>query len=302
MPTFNFVKEVLQPYLRTAGREKAARTQETERWIEKKLQFFSGYFLSEEGRSANELTGSVVTAYREARKAEGVSPVSIKRELAVASAAVNWAIAEDDREFRNPFEKRMISRRDQKAIVQRKRRLSQAEVSQLILAAEGVVRDVIIFAAATGLRQGEILNLRWSQLAGDEIAFLPSQQKSRTEGARALSEEALAVLAAQPEVGEFVFTDRGTPLNKRAFHRLWDKVRQRAGVVDVQFHDLRRYLASEMLEAGGRMEDVKTQLGHADVRTTQRAYAVDSLWKAKQVLQAVPSPLDLSTRWSEGQG
>ena len=68
MPTFHFVKEVLQPYLRTAGREKAARTQETERWIEKKLQFFSGYFLSEEGRSANELTGSVVIAYREARK------------------------------------------------------------------------------------------------------------------------------------------------------------------------------------------------------------------------------------------
>lgn len=302
MPTFNFVKEVLQPYLRTAGREKAARTQETERWIARKLEFFSGYFLSEEGRSANELTGSVVTAYREARKADGVSPVSIKRELAVASAAVNWAIAEDDREFRNPFEKRMISRRDQKAIVQRKRRLVQAEVNQLILAAKGVVQDVIIFAAVTGLRQGEILNLRWDQLRGDEIAFLPGQQKSRTEGARALSQEAMAVIARQPEVGDYVFNLDGKPLAKRNFHRLWDDVRRRARLRDVLFHDLRRYLASEMLEAGGRMEDVKTQLGHADVRTTQRSYAVDSLWKAKQVLRDVPSPLDFSTSRSEGRG
>jgi len=284
MPAYRFCDDILYPYVQISSQYKKLRTQEADAWIARKLEeFFEGWWLTDRRSEVKRvISGETVTAYRAKRKLDGVAASSIKRELAVASAAVNYAISELNYDISNPFAGRLMSQRDRKATVRRKRILTTGEVNALIVAATGVTRDIIVFAAATGFRQSEILGLRWDHVRGDEVVFEPHEQKSGRRSVRGLSETALAVLARRGD-GEVVFALDGKRIPRRTFHSLWDDVRKRAGVDDVKFHDLRRFLATQML-AVGRMEDVKTQLGHSDIRTTQAAYAEDSIDAAKGVL------------------
>lgn len=284
MPAFNLNDDILKPYLRASALWKKVRTLETERWVSEKLfDFFDGMHVCDMP-GPGVITGETVARYRAQRKADGVAASSIKRELAVASGAVNWAIGELNYDVRNPFAGRLITQADKRAIKPRKRILEAGEVKALMLAASGLVQDIIMFAASTGCRQGEILNLTWDQVRGDELHFSPEQNKGGRHSVRALNDTALDILSRQSG-GEYVFTDEyGQKLERRTFHNKWNKVRERAGVEDVKFHDLRRYCATRLLTVGS-MENVKTQLGHADIRTTQAAYAEDDVQGVKDALR-----------------
>jgi integrase/recombinase XerC len=48
---------------------------------------------------------------------------------------------------------------------------------------------------------------------------------------------------------------------------------QRAGVTDVSSHNLRKTFATRRLSLGAAITDVQHLLGHASVKTTERAYA-----------------------------
>ena len=285
MPAFNLTDDILKPYLSASALWKKERTLETERWIAEKLMVFFDGMLVSDAPAQGAITGETVARYRAQRKADGVAAGSIKRELAVASSAVNWAIGELNYDCRNPFAGRLITQADKRAIKARKRILEQAEVKALMLAATGLVQDIIMFAATTGCRQSEILNLTWDQIHGDELHFTPEQNKGGRHSVRALNDAALNILSRQSKRGEYVFTDDcGLKLKRRNFHHRWERVRKRAGVEDVKFHDLRRYCATRLLTVGS-MENVKTQLGHADIRTTQSAYAEDDVKGVKEALR-----------------
>ena len=47
----------------------------------------------------------------------------------------------------------------------------------------------------------------------------------------------------------------------------------RAGVTDVSSHNLRKTFATRLLSRGAAITDVQHLLGHASVKTTERAYA-----------------------------
>src|SRR5690606_7907626 len=53
----------------------------------------------------------------------------------------------------------------------------------------------------------------------------------------------------------------------------WQRVADRAGVPDVTFHDLRRHVGTQLINAGERLEVVSKLLGHQTVAVTQRSYA-----------------------------
>lgn len=292
MPTYNFVKDILIPYMRECSADKRISTQKTEICIANHLEkHFDGMLITfADTKHKNAINGSKVREYREKRKAAGINPLTIKRELCLASKACNYAISEWDFAMPNPFARRTISDKDARAVssVDRKRVITQAEQSALSLAAEPLLREIIEFAINTGLRLGEILRLRWDQLVGDEIHFKPEQQKNGRQGKRGMNAAALAVVNRQPEGSPLVFTRGGKAISKRWLQRRWEEARARANLPDVKFKDMRKTCGSRMLAAGnGRMEDVKTQLGHSDIRTTQSAYATDSIDNAKAVLNRI---------------
>jgi integrase len=54
----------------------------------------------------------------------------------------------------------------------------------------------------------------------------------------------------------------------------WARIRKRAGIGDVRIHDLRRTLATAMLNAGTDMKVVSAVMGHASMRITEQHYAM----------------------------
>ncbi|MER3357825.1 MAG: tyrosine-type recombinase/integrase [Hoeflea sp. D1-CHI-28] len=291
MPAYSFVDDILDPYMRECSSEKRISTQKAESSIANRLrEFFVRHYISfSDSKMKHAINGSKVREYRERRKEKGVNPLTVRRELALASAACNYAIAEWDYSMPNPFEKRLISRKDERAVrhKRRKRIVTPAEQKQLILRLSPLLQDLLLFSVLTGLRQREMIELRWDQLHGNQIHFEPEQQKNGTFGKQGLSKAAQEIIARQPDEGELVFTRNGKKIEQRWLQREYKKIREEVGIADTVWKDLRKTCGTRMLAAGGRIEDVKNQLGHSDVRVTQEVYAEDDIEGTLEVLERV---------------
>lgn len=274
MPEYRLMDDIIHPYMRETRNEKKLSTQKTEACVAKPLAaFFGGSFVSE-------ITGAIVRQYRRSRiDVDGVAPVTVMRELALASKAVNYAISEWDWDIQNPFEKRMISDKDRKAMKPRGvREITKAEELALLTecADQGgefwqAIADIIAFALNTGLRMSEILELRWWQLQGDVIEMTPDTQKSGRHTPCIMNETALSIVARRRQVGELVFSVAGDVIHRRKLQGAVETLRERTGISFV-FSDTRKSCGQRILNAGHAIEDVQYQLRHSDKRTTQRSY------------------------------
>lgn len=283
MPAYSFI-ECLDRFMLDSRQHKASTTDRNRGCAKHLRRYFSGLYVSGDFRV---IDGTAVSRYRSERKEMGVSPLCIKRELSVASAAVNYCRGELDWEVNNPFEGRLISKADAKACQPQKRILSFAETASVLLAPPPMLRDIVEFALLTGFRQGEILGLDWDRVIGDTVIFTPHDQKSGKFGKRALSDPALAILNRQPRKGPLVFHDDGNRIRKETLGRWWRAALKAAGVTGTTFHDLRKTAGQRMLEAGASMEAVQAQLGHDDVRTTQMWYVTPSIDLAREAAKRV---------------
>jgi integrase len=125
--------------------------------------------------------------------------------------------------------------------------------------------------AATGMRLGEVLDLRWRDVdTAHRRLVLPTHKAGVTKYV-ALSSYAIAIIDARPE-GEpdaLVFaTDSGARLAN--MQRRWQSIRAAAGLRDVRIHDLRHAWASDAVMQGVPLHVVGRQLGHKSVATTNR--------------------------------
>ena len=121
----------------------------------------------------------------------------------------------------------------------------------------------------TGIRMGELLRVEWDQV--DFSAKLVRLCRGRTKGGLPRTvpmigtmEEVL--LAARKECDEFwpecdhVFQRLGQPLND--FRGAWESACERAGVPDLQFHDLRRSGVRNLSRSGVPERIIMSITGH----------------------------------------
>jgi integrase len=146
---------------------------------------------------------------------------------------------------------------------------------------ESWLRDVVLFAAVTGMRQGEILSLRWDQVDfRARVARLSSSASFKTKTGKRrsvpLGDTAIKLLRAR-ESGHgsgVVFTLRGRPLMRR-----WVTTKLRRYVREIgldrrlNFHSLRTSFASWLALDGVSIYQISKLLGHSDVKITQEYYA-----------------------------
>lgn len=186
-----------------------------------------------------------------------------------------------------------------------KRALTETEIRALLDVAAGGRLDVPIrFAIATGIRQGELLGMRWSDLDVERSVVHVRRSLSRAGTAEfnepkaksrrtlELSEATLQVLRrhrlAQNEhrllLGEswqdggLMFPSTvGSPWQARNFYRAFKiSVVARTSIDDVDtvtWHTLRHTAASHWLMAGVTSFEVARRLGHASTNITERVYA-----------------------------
>ena len=191
------------------------------------------------------------------------------------------------------------------------RTLSPVEVKAYLAAASGErLEALLVTALGLGMRQGELMGLRWQNVdldrrdpelgapvpvlhvkwalqyqGGRPVLVEPKSETSRRTMplpgpvAEALPQhrarQAQEQLAAKAWLNELdlVFVGRhGQPLESTAVLRAhWD-VLEKAGIPRMRFHDLRHSAATLLLEAGIPLKVVAEVLGHASPSITQSTY------------------------------
>ena len=149
----------------------------------------------------------------------------------------------------------------------RNRRLEDGEFERLEEAAKQTknphIWPIITFAIETGMRRGEILGLRWEHVDLDRrIAYLPLTKNGSSREVP-LSTKAAEVLIRQRQRND---TPSPFPVTSNGLRLAWERLRRRAGLSDLRFHDLRHEAISRFFELGLNIPEVAVISGHRDPR------------------------------------
>ncbi|WP_046176513.1 tyrosine-type recombinase/integrase [Domibacillus indicus] len=178
------------------------------------------------------------------------------------------------------------------------------EVQTFLKYAENYNRYYIAFllALTTGMRQGEILGLRWKDVdfekdclritqtlstdgkeifpytktkSGTRTVDLPEETLIQLEKHKKLVDKEKQELGAAlyKNMDLVVCTATGTPTNKDNIRRTFKAIIKKAGLPMIRFHDMRHTHATLLLLQGVNPKIVSERLGHADVRITLDTYS-----------------------------
>ncbi len=171
---------------------------------------------------------------------------------------------------RSPFERIRIDKFNNKV----ERWLTSEEEKRLLEVSPVWLREIIIFALNTGMRQGEILSLQWPQvdLSRRTATLLETKNKEiRTVPLNQTVCEMLSVKGKIRHISGYVFTSQaGTKIDARNLLRSFYIARKEAKLEDVRFHDLRHSFATRLVQAGIDLYVVKELLGHKTITMTMR--------------------------------
>lgn len=166
------------------------------------------------------------------------------------------------------------------AEIPRNRYLSPEEIGRLtaILADHPNQRcaNVIRLLLLTGARRGEAMTATWDQFDLDNGVWTkPSAHtKQRREHRVPLSQAAVTLLSdireKQPRRCRYVFPGDTLDHPLTEIKGFWDRVRSRAGLEDVNIHDLRHTYASILVSSGLSLPIIGALLGHTQTQTTAR--------------------------------
>ena len=84
-------------------------------------------------------------------------------------------------------------------------------------------------------------------------------------------ESSLPALMGQSRMQITTFVGSNVAANQH--NRALEAAFRRAGLTDVSSHNMRKSFATRLLSRGAAITDVQHLLGHASVKTTERAYA-----------------------------
>ncbi len=196
------------------------------------------------------------------RRLQSVKPASIRKELYLIGSAIDVATKEWDFPFQsNPMRKIALP----VAYDARDRRLQDGELGKLRKAIatcrNGFVGPIVELAIETGLRRGELLNLTWENVDLERrIALIPVTKTGKPRTIP-LTDGALVIIKGVPQTGDRLF-----PVTATALRLAWTRLRDRAGLKDFRFHDLRHEALSRFCELGLSVPELSVISGHKDPR------------------------------------
>lgn len=182
---------------------------------------------------------------------------------------------------------------------ERSRSLSVAEVKELMGELPEHQRAMFMFALSTGLRQANVIKLRWEwvDMQSRVIRIPAAQFKGKRELVLPLSEMAREILSSQ--IGrheDYVFTYQGNPVGQ-VNTGSWRKALQRAGIEDYRWHDNRHTWASMLRNNGISLADIQ-DLGGWKSEKMVRRYAKADLSALTKSASAVDTVLAAGLRQS----
>jgi len=141
---------------------------------------------------------------------------------------------------------------------------------------EPLLRDIVNFDILTGLRRGEITNLKLTEIdLNAAIARVVSSSEYHVKNGKSrqvpLLPQALEIVCRQKKNTEWVFTDeQGKRLRDEYISKRFKwYVRDAKLPEEIHFHTLRATCASWLVNRGVPIYAVKTMMGHEFVKTTE---------------------------------
>ena len=157
---------------------------------------------------------------------------------------------------------------------------------------------------ATGLRRGELLGLKWSDIDLDkgiihvrrqvlrqngEVVEAPLKTKNSYRNI-AIGADAVEVLKGMEQKDEYVFSSPfGGPMSPDSVLHMLQRVLKRAGLERIRFHDLRHTFSVLALQNGVDVKTLSAMLGHYSAGFTLDTYAHVTTSMQKQAANAVGS-------------
>jgi integrase len=197
------------------------------------------------------------------------TPASVNRDLACLSKILSMAF---DNELidSNPMRRvRML-----KESPSRERFITAEEEKRLFAQLTGRrdhLRSVVTIALNTGMRRGEILALQWEHvnfLARTIFIARSKTGRTRTIPMNDIVFKELIRLKQDAGPKDFVFSNARTGVNIDSIKTGWRNACEKAGLVNLRFHDTRHTFATRLRANGIHEWDIRDLLGHASARMT----------------------------------
>jgi integrase len=162
------------------------------------------------------------------------------------------------------------------------RMLSHEERNKLILACEQCKKypqmtPIVLLAITTGMRRGEILNLKWTDI--DFVAQRIVLRYTKNGEVRSVplvgpAFDALQLWAKVRSIdnGALVFPSQveGNSITPFHLYHAWSLIKRDAGLENFRFHDLRHTAASYLVMNGAGLREIGDILGHKTLAMVQR--------------------------------
>ncbi|MCJ2112913.1 site-specific integrase [Methylobacterium sp. E-025] len=211
------------------------------------------------------ITTKSVVDYRDSRM-QLVQPSTARRELAILQhcfeiAKKEWGFPLSCNPVHNIKLPEGSKARQNRLTPGDEERLNEALKQSRLWYLQPLVR----LAIETGMRRGELLSLRWSS-----VDFL--QRTARLEDTKnghprtiPLTSTAIKLLQVLPRKSDLII-----PVSGNAVRLAWERLRVKAHLPDLRFHDLRHEAISRLTEMGLTVPEVALISGHRDYKMLAR--------------------------------
>lgn len=233
------------------------------------------------------LTGGRVDRLESQNQPKGLSAKTVRNINQIISSAMQLAI--DQRLIsRNPTEGCALPQAEHKEM----KTLTAEQLARFFHEAkESGVYEMYYIELATGLRQGELLGLKWEDVDFQNGTIRIQRQIGRIDGevreaplktknayrSISIGSDAVDTLKQQREKhpnSEYVFpSPHGGPIAPDSVLHMLHRVLDRAGLPHIRFHDLRHTFATLALQNGVDIKTVSGMLGHFSAGFTLDTYA-----------------------------
>ncbi|HHW25907.1 MAG TPA: site-specific integrase [Firmicutes bacterium] len=182
------------------------------------------------------------------------------------------------------------------------------------------IGDLVYLALCTGMRKGELLGLRWTDIdwaartiqvrrnlvrVGKETIIKDTKTKSSRRSVpvdKMVIDRLRSMKAISKSEYVFTQTDGKNPMDPSTVTHQFSRIAAAAGVSGLRFHDLRHTHATMLLSRGVNPKVIQERLGHSTISTTMDIYSHVTKSMQKEAAVAITDAIsEFEQRFSDGQ-
>jgi integrase len=256
---------------------KAVKTNHSGKTYDIAQRSFSNFKAAVGDKPIHQISAQDLESFKTLRASQ-VSIASVNMEVRAIKAGFNVAV-DWSKLDKSPFAK------TKQLKVQKKKKvhLTKTEYQKLIAKVTAQwMKDIVEFDVLTGLRLGELMNLKWTDVdLAKKTANIQSSDDYQVKGGNMreipLNDRAIEIINSKKHVNEWIFLSDKYKKVTDDFVSKTFKVYVRAAKLsdDLHFHSLRHTFGTWAAEAGVPLHTVKNIMGHSSVTVTEGYVGAD---------------------------